>query len=103
MSLIIEKFTDEELMEKVFIFLSVGGYPEFYKVDKITKKQVYLIRLKHEITKYFDDGDCCSATFTATNDMYYYLDKPLKKIIKRDKIDDCDWGNSYTRSSYIWE
>jgi hypothetical protein len=105
MSLIIEKFTDEELMGEVFIFFSVGGYPQFYEVYKITKKQVYLVRLEATINFDYDDGDCRCHTYKATKIIYNNggVSKPEKKIIKRDEIDDCNWGNSYTHKSYIWE
>ena len=105
MSLIIEKFTDDELMDEVFIFFNIIDYPEFYKVYKITKKQVYLVRLDYNVNLDYDNGDERAYTYEATKIIYNNggVSKPEKKIIKRDKIDDCFWGKSYTRKSYMWE
>jgi hypothetical protein len=117
MSLIIEKFTDEELMGEVFIFFSVGGYPRFYKVYKITKKQVYLVKVIANINFDWFDGHVECFTHTATNNVHYvecfthtatnnaqynFKKKTTKKIIKRDEIDDCNWGKTYTLESRVW-
>lgn len=102
MSLVIEKFTDADLMGQVFTFVGLGGYPYFYKVFKITKKQVYLIRVKDLVSSWRNDGFYLTSTYEATNDIWYDgNDKSLTKIIKRDKIDDCNWCSSYTHSHYM--
>jgi len=103
MSLIIEKFTDDELMHEVFIFFSVGGYPEFYKVYKITKTQVYLVKVEYDINLDWFDGHSECFTYTAKyNAEYNFKKKFTKKIIKRDEIDDCNWGKTYTFESRVW-
>jgi len=103
MSLIIEKFTDEELMDEVFYFVNkTGDYATFYKVYKITKKYVYLVKLNDIITESWYDGDCSSTTYQSTG-VFIRRGKKSYLKIKREEIDDCNWGKTFNYKSYIWE
>jgi hypothetical protein len=105
MNLIIENFTDDELMGQIFD-LSTGKYPKFYKVYKITKKQVYLILLEAEIANFWEDEfGYMTSIYVPKKDVIYRnggVCPPVKKIIKRDEIDKCKWTNEVQVVSYMW-
>jgi hypothetical protein len=99
------QYTDSELIGRIFN-ISDNKYPKFYKVYKVTKNQVYFILLEHIVTSKSNDGQYeIRVCVPHPNHTYYRnggVGSPVKKIIKKNNIDNYEITSEVEYESYMW-
>jgi hypothetical protein len=99
------QYTDSELVGQIFD-LSNDEYPKFCKVVKVTKSQVHFILLNSIVKSTNNDGYYETRIYIPNPNHTYYSNggvcSPVKKIIKKNNIDNYEITSEVKNTFYMW-